>query len=195
MSKDLYDVINFNVLSHTFIYQCAPVLAGLKVSNLLIVKKSYAIQAQNMINECGLAAFVLYISEQKITFLVYNSEKLSAYINSSECAEFMKLNGHSDLSIKAVLYEISIRYRLHMRMLGNFPHELGIILGYPIEDVVGYIEHEGNDYLYNGYWKVYSNVEETKDRFKKFDEATEYMLRMMLNGEDLSTLVKKVKVA
>lgn len=40
----------------------------------------------------------------------------------------------------------------------QFPHEMGLLLGYPIEDVVGFMEHSGKEYLYSGYWKVYENV-------------------------------------
>ena len=40
----------------------------------------------------------------------------------------------------------------------QFPHEMGLLLGYPIEDVRGFIEHNGCGCLYSGYWKVYRNV-------------------------------------
>ena len=37
-----------------------------------------------------------------------------------------------------------------------FPHEIGLFLGYPFEDVMGFIENKGENYLCSGCWKVYS---------------------------------------
>ena len=34
---------------------------------------------------------------------------------------------------------------------GAFPHEIGLLLGYPVEDVLGFIRHQGKNYLYTGY--------------------------------------------
>lgn len=42
----------------------------------------------------------------------------------------------------------------------NFPHEIGIFLGYPLDDVIGFIEHK--PYYLVGDWKVYQNVNEAK---------------------------------
>ncbi len=38
---------------------------------------------------------------------------------------------------------ISERYRAHMEGKGDFPHEIGLLLGYPPEDVIGFIENRG----------------------------------------------------
>ena len=35
----------------------------------------------------------------------------------------------------------------------GFPHEIGLVLGYPPVDVEGFIKKEGRDFLYSGYWK------------------------------------------
>lgn len=40
----------------------------------------------------------------------------------------------------------------------DFPHEMGILLGYPVEDVEGFIINNGKNELYTGYWKVYDNL-------------------------------------
>ena len=43
----------------------------------------------------------------------------------------------------------------------NFPHEIGVFLGYPLDDVIGFIEHK--PYYLVGDWKVYQNVNEAKE--------------------------------
>lgn len=59
----------------------------------------------------------------------------------------------------------------------DFPHEIGIFLGYPIWDVKGFIEHKGQDYRLCGYWKVYQDVEGAKKKFKEYDKIRMSALR------------------
>ena len=41
----------------------------------------------------------------------------------------------------------------------SFPHEIGIILGYPPEDIEGFKRYKGRNFKCCGYWKVYGNAE------------------------------------
>ena len=49
-------------------------------------------------------------------------------------------------------------------------------LGYPVEDVRGFIEHQGRDYLCTGYWKVYENLEQKQQLFQRFEYAKENLV-------------------
>ena len=51
---------------------------------------------------------------------------------------------------------------------GEFPHEIGLFLGYPLADVIGFIENAGRNCKCNGYWKVYSDECEAARLFAKF---------------------------
>jgi hypothetical protein len=54
-----------------------------------------------------------------------------------------------------------------------FPHEVGIFLGYPPEDVRGFVEQGGQNYKLCGYWKVYGDVEKAKKRFSQYTRCRE----------------------
>jgi hypothetical protein len=56
----------------------------------------------------------------------------------------------------------------------DFPHEIGIFLGYPVEDVRGFVAHKGRNYKLCGYWKVYGDVEKAKKCFRRYDACREY---------------------
>ena len=56
----------------------------------------------------------------------------------------------------------------------TFPHEVGLFLGYPLQDVQGYIENQGQNCLYTGYWKVYSNLQKAKQQFTRYDRCREF---------------------
>jgi hypothetical protein len=51
------------------------------------------------------------------------------------------------------------------------PHEVGIFLGFPVEDVKGFIDNKGKNYLLARYWKVYLNRQRAELLFKIYDQA------------------------
>mgnify|MGYP000213313901 FL=1 len=71
-----------------------------------------------------------------------------------------------------------------------FPHEMGVLLGYPTEDVLGFIENQGKNYLYAGYWKVYGNLMETKALFEEYNKAKEHVITMVSQGIEIRRILK-----
>lgn len=60
-----------------------------------------------------------------------------------------------------------------------FPHEIGLFLGYPPEDVKGFIENKAQNYKIVGTWKVYGDEREAEKRFNRFRKCTaDYCMRM-----------------
>lgn len=53
----------------------------------------------------------------------------------------------------------------------EFPHEVGLFLGYPLEDVVGFVEQQGRGCKCQGLWKVYSDVERAERLFSLYDRC------------------------
>lgn len=52
-----------------------------------------------------------------------------------------------------------------LRRSEDFPHEIGLFLGYPLEDVAGFMELGPCSCKCTGCWKVYGNVEAAKKKF------------------------------
>lgn len=85
--------------------------------------------------------------------------------------------GYHMRNLDEMLKRLAQRVRqISSRKLG-FPHEIGVFLGYPKEDVEGFIHNEGRKYLMIGYWKVYSNPSRAKMIFKSYDQAKEGVVR------------------
>ena len=188
MSRDVYEEINFGELEYRFIYQCAPVLAGLKISNLLIVNRNQAPKALKLVRNFDLSAYLLYATLSRVVFLVFNKEKTIKYMEKDENIIFLKKLGYGETSLETVLSEISVKYAGYMEQISDFPDELGIVLGYPTEDVLGYVENGGKDFLLNGYWKVYGNADEKRNLFHRFDEVTEEMIRTFISVKNIKTV-------
>lgn len=80
-------------------------------------------------------------------------------------------------------WSVLVRDIRHIRQdRSDFPHEMGFFLGYPKEDVEGFIVNGGRNFLYAGYWKVYANRKAKISLFEKFENARETMITFVSNG-------------
>lgn len=69
-----------------------------------------------------------------------------------------------------------------------FPHEIGLFLGYPLDDVRGFILNGGRDYLACGCWKVYSDEPAALRCFAKYKKCRSVYLKCYQNGHSLARL-------
>ncbi len=70
----------------------------------------------------------------------------------------------------------------------DFPHEIGFFLGYPAKDVIGFINHKGENYLARGMWKVYDNVEHAEKKFRSYEKCTKVYLSCFEGGRSINKL-------
>lgn len=59
-----------------------------------------------------------------------------------------------------------------LRNNADFPHEVGLFLGYPPEDVRGFIENRASGFKLIGCWKVYGDVDAARKKFESFESCT-----------------------
>ena len=90
--------------------------------------------------------------------------------------------------------KMAVRFRAYQAGEGSFPHEMGIFLGYPLEDVKGFIEHEGKDYLYQGYWKVYGDVEKCEKMFSVYNRVKAQVVEEIEKGKALWQAAVSIRV-
>lgn len=70
----------------------------------------------------------------------------------------------------------------------GFPHEVGYLLGYPTEDVDGFIRHRGRGYLLAGPWKVYRNRARAIAAFERIHRSRARCRQRYRRGEGLPEL-------
>jgi len=80
-----------------------------------------------------------------------------------------------------------LKGRLEERM--DFPHEIGLFLGYPLHDVRSFIRMKGAGYKLCGEWKVYGNPMSAMHSFHCFRACRNYCHTQLLNGKQLESLV------
>lgn len=181
--------VNMKVLDMQLAFQCAPVLMNYKISNLLIVEKEKIKQVVQLFQKTKLYCRLLMVSEEKSAFLVYRKTELVSYLERAEVWALMEAFGYENRQLSKILKEFSRRYTQYVQADGEFPHEMGLLLGYPVEDVVGFIQNEGENFLYSGYWKVYTNLSEALEHFERYNQAKETAVRMISEGKDIFHII------
>ncbi len=173
------------------IKQCAPTLAGLKVANLFSYKFTCKNQLLNdlenlnsILNQKDVYLTLLrYNSEKCALILMYRKNKLEQILSNEKVTNFLKNYGYYDFSIEKCLYLLS----KHLEE-DEFPHEIGVFLGYPLEDIVGFIHNKGKNYKIVGYWKVYSDEEEASKIFTIYKKCTRVYCEVYSKGIDINKL-------
>ena len=161
--------------------QCAPLITGARISNMLMIDSADESAMRVILRASGISHFRLAARNEKTAFLLYRKAKLEAYIFKPEVQQLLRKLGYEDFSLENVLHSFRKKYQAHMNQGKQFPHEMGLLLGYPVEDVVGFMENNGKNYLYSGYWKVYADVPAKKHIFTRYDEARETLIRLLAN--------------
>jgi hypothetical protein len=169
--------------------QCAPLIAGLKISNLLKIRRD-EFESMKAILESGIISwYVIRENGGMMTVLLFHAESLESYLSQGESVEILKKAGYKSVSLDCVLAEFSRRYKYYMEARNEFPHEIGLLLGYPIEDVKGFIAHRGDNSLCGGYWKVYAHKEKKLKLFDMFERAKESMIRLLYCGVSMEDII------
>ena len=83
------------------------------------------------------------------------------------------------------------RYEGYLLQNKEFPHEIGLLVGYPVEDVEGFIRNSDENCLYIGYWKVYGNLPEKKALFLQFEKARDVLIGFLLEGITIAEVIRK----
>ena len=70
----------------------------------------------------------------------------------------------------------------------EFPHEIGVFLGYPLTDVVGFIENQGRNFTCCGCWKAYGDRDAAERLFAQLNKCTKVYLRLFHSGTPIFRL-------
>lgn len=174
----------------------APTLLGIKCANLISVpvrEKDISQFGKELNHRSGLDMKTLCRCYDRKLLYIYHEKLLELQLHQSDIKEFLIKNGYTgNMTLQEMLDHLASRIK-H----GNFPHEIGIFLGYPLADVMGFIENQGKNCLLCGCWKVYSDPEGARQKFAKYgrcrdilcdklDRGFEFYRALELSREELS---------
>lgn len=128
-----------DVFERAIITHCAPTLAGHKCGSLFswhgCPDALHVDEADGVLSRKGVRVRVIRSCAKSALIYVYRPEKLAARLKDNAVREFLAGEGYEDMSIDSCLEQLSQRV-----VCGReFPHEIGVFLDYPLEDVIGFI--------------------------------------------------------
>jgi hypothetical protein len=125
----------------------------------------------------GLEYYELRKNSESTTILFYDKERLCQTIYDEENMAYLRdFNYNAHMKLEEVLGILKNRIRY------TCPHEMGIFLGFPLEDVREFTENPQRPCVMCGYWKVYHNTEKASERFKCYDKAKSIIMNRILQG-------------
>lgn len=170
---------------------CAPTLAGLKVGNMFTSDykdRSEVINYITRINKQlvpkGLRMIPLRYSEERVLIYLYRPKRLKYIFNEEMTKEILDEYGYCHLNINLCIRRLCDRIALKK----DFPHEVGLFLGYPAEDVLGFINNKAQKEKCVGCWKVYGDVEKAKKTFQKYKKCTHVYENLFQLGKSIEGL-------
>lgn len=177
-------------LEKCLIDHCSPTLAGLKTANLFTIKSDskkkiiHQIKNFNIKFSSKSISLILfrYVNNTALIYICRKS-KLQTDLKNSEVIDFLSCYGYDNLNVNFAIKKLISRVSSD-----NFPHEIGVFLGYPISDVKGFIENSGKNFQCCGCWKVYSNKNECIKEFNKYKKCKEVYTRQWQQGKSLMKL-------
>lgn len=150
--------------------------------------KSNEEDVKDLFRNTEITVHTLYQTKHRTIFLLFvkTTTRLS---ERRRCEGNDEIVWVSDITPYRHFEKLCARYQKYMKDHLSFPHELGLLLGYPVEDVLGFIRNEGRNYLYCGYWKVYGDVDAARITFDRYNQAKEDAIRLISSGMEIHELL------
>lgn len=190
MSKEVVSYMlsgmdNMKSLQVQLILQCAPFLKGIKIACILNITEENSRGLYEILEGTGIKFKILTRNHGKCLVLLYRRESFSRYLKRTDVREFLGSYGYEDVEPEKMLERLSKRVCQYSDGEICFPHEIGAFLDYPIDDVKCFIEKDGKDSLFSGYWKVYNNPGRAKMIFWAYDKAKTSAVNEYLIGKNI----------
>ncbi|WP_288332757.1 DUF3793 family protein [uncultured Cloacibacillus sp.] len=184
-----------NSLESLIAFHCAPTLAGIKAANLFTWHHTREDMADGLIDAArsrlapyGISMEILCRCERYALIFVYREEMLGrAFTPEAECF----LEGYGYAAGSSVAEKLAV-LKNRFTLCGEFPHEIGVFLDYPLEDVRGFIENGGGGCKACGTWKVYGDSERALALFERYKRCTDYFCKKIDAGHEMAQLLTAV---
>ena len=177
----------------SLVKNASPTLANIKASNLYNFHFATAEEADDAINHFNSlmnpkGIYVDFVRREKDFYLifVYRVSKVKNILANEEVHSFLMEKGFPDTGD---VYGYIDVLKKKMAKGEDFPHEIGVFLGYPLPEVKAFIETGGRDCKFCGDWKAYHDEQYARCMYCKYKHCKEVYVRTYLGGRRFSDML------
>ena len=177
------------------IRHCAPTLAGLKTGNMFTAAfesekelRETVCKLNSRFGKKGLQVVPLRYREGRALLYVYRPAKLAKDLRHQTAVEILTAGGYKPDRPGSCI--ACLRRKLCENE--DFPHEVGLFLGYPPEDVSGFICNKAGNCKCVGYWKVYGDEAQAQKTVAKFRKCTAVYSAQYAQGKSIDRRIVAV---
>ncbi len=178
-----------------FVRHCAPTLAGIKTANLFSCPfadekrmKESVRRLNRILVKKGIRVLPLRYRDGRALIYAYRPSRLMQDLQQSGACRLLKERGYTFGAPERCIVQLVQR----LADDGEFPHEIGLFLGYPPEDVCGFIENRAEGYKCVGEWKVYGDADRARETFAKYRKCTEAYCAQFAQEKSIERLAAAV---
>jgi len=180
---DTYDEDEY--LMYKLLFHGAPTIQGEKPASLITFKNNRSIRLKDawerhkdtLLQLIDLDYIELKKTKVMVCVLFYNKDWLSKILKHDEIQEYLQAKGYG----QAIYVEKALACLRHHYKAGC-PNEIGVFLGYPLSDVKAFASDRKNESLLNGYWRVYSKVQDAIQIFNRYDMTRQKVSDRLAEG-------------
>lgn len=132
----------------------------------------------------GIRVLPLNFKDDKALIYLYRPDRLKKDLEDKCALSLLRRFGYRvedpELCVKELIWR--------MKQQEGFPHEIGLFIGYPPEDVSGFIDNKAKECKCVGCWKVYGDVEKAQKTFALYKKCTNVYSAQYAKGKSLEQL-------
>lgn len=170
---------------------CSPTLANIKTGSLFtcpLTSRQEILEDIRQMNRRlvprGLRMLPLRFSAKKVLIYIYRPRGLAKDLANGFAARLLSSHGYRPTNCAHCVTHLIRR----LQEQEEFPHEIGLFLGYPPEDVQGFIENRAGSCKCVGSWKVYGDEEAAQKLFARYKKCTRLYCDMLAKGKPIERL-------
>ncbi len=170
----------------------SPTLAGIKTGSLFSCACPCRLRLTAEIRQInrklipkGLRLLPLRVENGRALIYLYRPNALACDFMHHLTRSILEENGYVPDRCNQCVVHLMRRIQSN----GDFPHEIGLFLGYPPEDVLGFVQNRAGKYKCVGCWKVYGDVAAAQCVFQRYAACTRAYRQQWDQGKSIERLI------
>lgn len=179
----------------TFARFGAPTFVGLKTGSMFNYAYSDEQAMMDSVRQwnrrfagIGIHVLPLRCDRGRTLLYLFRPKKLAEDFRNSETVRILRRYGYNPREPNKCIAQLLAKVREGK----SFPHEVGLFLGYPPEDVRGFIDHRAEGFKCVGCWKVYGDEKAAKKTFEAYRKCTKSCCRLLESGCPIERIIVNI---